>query len=123
MENIFKRVIIGLVPSFALGTIIWILLADQVTDGGYGLIPLLLLSSFLAIFLVWIIGYLIFSIQNITIRIVSLVVIIIVTVGVAYAFGTNCDLQLLYGRRCNRLEKPATVYVNSLAPAVRYPGQ
>jgi hypothetical protein len=123
MTNIFKRVVIGLIPSFALCVLVIILLSDQVTDGGYGLIPVFLLSPFIALFIAWLIGHLVFSLQNITLRIVTLAAIIIVTVGLAYVFGTNCDLQLLYGRHCNKLGKPSTVYVNSSIPAVRYPEQ
>jgi hypothetical protein len=124
MTNIFKRVVIGLLPAFALSAVVLILISDQVTDGGEFLIPVFLLSPFLALFLAWLIGHLIFAIQSLTIRSVTFVVIILVSVGAVYVFGTNCDLQLSLGRRCNRLEKPATVYVNDTSTSnVRYPNQ
>ncbi len=124
ITDIFKKIITGLVPAFALGVIILIFLSDQVaTDGGYELIPIFLLSPLIAIFLAWLIGHFIFKIQNITTRIVALVIIVVVLVGGAYMYGTNCNLQLIWGRHCNKLETPTTIYTNSSLPTVRFPSK
>lgn len=118
MTDIFKKIIVGLIPSFAITTFLLVFFSIFFSNAGMGFIPVFILSPFFAVYLAYRIGHVFFIINNVSIRVAFLSLLTIFSVGIAYLFGTDCNLQKQIGSKCNILEKQKTIY---LTEPVQFP--
>ena len=84
-----KRILLGFAPAFAIFSFVMIVFFDRNQEVGVGVLVLLPLMPLLA----WIIGILVLKMNNVSMRVVVILLITMLGFFSLYIFESNCNLQ------------------------------
>jgi hypothetical protein len=87
-----KKIFFGLIPSFAIVSFVWVFLLDKIPGQSESMAQILYMPLLTVLF-AWLIGILVLKVNNISARVIIVLLLTLLGFSLLYFFESNCNFQ------------------------------